>query len=124
MTLTVLPVTEDLGLAWCRGELGDRELFAEAFGPHPLPCPCFLMVMRADGGPGAIRALGRLFRSLREEPGFIPGGIGLRTRVQGVEKLCRRFYGHVTFDEGDGDRRWAWPPYPLFDHPLAGGSCR
>jgi hypothetical protein len=104
---TVVAVPGAVAEAWAAGRLGDWDLL---WGHSPaLPAPV-LVILRVDGGPAGMRAL---FAWLRGQArGCSVQGFATRTRLAGVERVFQRFGGRVTFDEGDGDRRWWAPAQP------------
>jgi len=105
---TVLPVYPDAALLWAEGILPDKFLFNWLVQPE---CEAFtLVIARVDGRAAGMRALFAWLRQvddLRNCQGF-----AMRTRLAAVERVFQRFGGRMTFDEGDGDRRWFAPAAP------------
>ena len=106
---TVLPLRPLVAEAWCAGRIGDYTAMYETCS-FVIPCPVVLVILRVDGHAGGMR---RLFAWLRDVARTRPiAGFAMRTRLAAVERVFERFQGRVTFDEGDGDRRWFAPAEP------------
>jgi hypothetical protein len=106
---TVIAARPAVADAWLNGILNDFILIQENGGP--VPCPCVLVVLRVEGQAAGMRALFAFLAGLIGQ-GIKPAGFGMRTRLASVARVFERFGGWVTFDEGDGDRRWYAPAEP------------
>jgi hypothetical protein len=104
---TVIAVPADLALGWARGQIEDWLLLLAHCPALPAPA---LVILRVDGRAAGMRALFAWLRAFAR--GHEIAGFAMRTRLAGVERVFQRFGGTVSFDEGDGDRRWWAPPGP------------
>lgn len=103
---TILAVRPLVAEAWRTGTINDYTVMMESCA-YLVPCPVVLVVLRVDGHQAGMR---RLFAWLSDFAGRREiAGFAMRTRLASVERVFQRFGGVMTFDEGDGDKRW-WAP--------------
>lgn len=97
---------------WLAGEMVDKELMEWATLASNFERGLVIVILRVDGGAGGMRRLFAWLRGVARAKGREIAGFAMRTRLASVERVFERFQGRVTFDEGDGDRRWFAPAEP------------
>lgn len=106
-TSTVCVVPLDVGDCWCRGLIHDKTMM-ESHQVKTAAAVC-LVVLRVDGHAAGMRRLFDHLGLMISYDRLRVAGFAMRTRLVSVERVFKRFDGRVTYDEGDGDRRW-WAP--------------